>query len=458
MRLVGMGFITFAILFISLYAVRVSRTTYESYAFDRIPCVEGEVITHIDSAISPRPGYGWEVNDCTVVCDPEIDMQQTTENGQTFVCYDAFVDGDAHWIMEVEHYALLDVPTCTPNPDPDYAERDDGVHTMHLHTFDIRSCRMSNETAEEFAKLYMSQAPTPVPESDTSGRTGGGGSSGSSDGVNGGRASSQKQSTSPPDDVYNESSCEAIEYYNNPERTYDLVFIPDGYRDISTFRTVVRRFVNEQFYVTNLNNQQYFDDTLGKINIWAITDMDINIKSEPLDEEYFGIGILRFMDWDHVRVVSAIEECLPVGSEYYYVMISRKYSRDEMTSSSGYVVPGFFNTRRGVLMQEYALNDGKPVLGHELGHMIAFLGEEYDLRQAYTEDSSLHPFPNCTTDSRCVDWKQRLGADGCFNPCGYSNLYKSTGMSVMHKVSEATNEFSLPAIEDGWKKALVNYE
>ncbi|MDO8508105.1 MAG: M64 family metallopeptidase [Nanoarchaeota archaeon] len=108
------------------------------------------------------------------------------------------------------------------------------------------------------------------------------------------------------------------------------------------------------------------------------------------------------------------------------------------------------------------MEDTNPrLLLHELGHSMAFLGDEYSYRE-YLDDSSYNEvedtvenalfflnFPNCERNPQCENglcscpkWENVPGA-GCFQGCGFDNWYRDNQSSIMNNELEEVSPVGL---------------
>ncbi|MEG1556287.1 MAG: M64 family metallopeptidase, partial [Bacteroidales bacterium] len=179
---------------------------------------------------------------------------------------------------------------------------------------------------------------------------------------------------------------------NTPDKALDILFIPDGYtkQDKKEMKYDMKRFAD---YILNCSP---FKENADKINIRAIegyseesgiTDPNNHIaKTTLLNSSYNVIDLDRYLMCLNVWQMNAVADDAP----YDIIVI--------VANSSKYGGGGIYNFYCTVN------NEGKYsdyVIVHELGHLLAGLGDEYYSSEVSTMDfypSDVEPVePNLTT-------------------------------------------------------------
>lgn len=213
----------------------------------------------------------------------------------------------------------------------------------------------------------------------------------------------------------------------------DLVFIPDGVGGV-TFSSREEFLSSAQAAVAGLKRTN-LGSRLGKFTFWAYTEIK---NSNTCIIRSQGSVIC-----DHSALLSKRQAC---GGDTAVVIVKNP----SLVRSSAEVGAGWAH------VSHLDIN----VVGHEMGHSIAFLEDEYSFRLSSRGRTARI---NCSSefsgsaDRACPKWasKPYAASVGCYAVCGYTDWYRSTRESIMGDHRKSL-EFNPPSLE-AWDSALRNY-
>lgn len=229
----------------------------------------------------------------------------------------------------------------------------------------------------------------------------------------------------PTKTVPSVSKCKEIAYHGPNHLKLNLVFLPSGFPSTDDFLRDVS-VAMESMDKTNLPNE-----VKNKINYYAYTDVSINLNSSLCREALICIDQYAARDY--------AQSC---GGDSYVVIMNNPSQEQGVAYS--------------ICGQEAAITNkivdgGIRPFPHELGHSIACLNDEYEVR-GYTQDLGV----NCSLDSSCPGWN-KYSSIGCYPVCSSPSWFKSSEKSTMNHLQDFSWDFNPPSIE-GWKIALKDYE
>ncbi|OGK13471.1 hypothetical protein A3C98_03190 [Candidatus Roizmanbacteria bacterium RIFCSPHIGHO2_02_FULL_37_15] len=221
----------------------------------------------------------------------------------------------------------------------------------------------------------------------------------------------------------------------------DLVVLAEDFNSYSDFL----RNVDKE--VAALNQTNLGAARLGKINLWALLD---------LNQTYFlgyncpitGGSVVAC--WDHIKAITtAMSSC---GGDTYSILNNDTH---RVGSVGGIAIWG------GNYLFKFALDF--PTFPHELGHSMAGLVDEYSFGIA--APSGAIAGINCSEKASqsettpCPKWATRFPSVGCYKRCGYTNFYRPTIRSIMDRGGTgAVYDFNEPSLVDGWDDILKYFQ
>ena len=221
----------------------------------------------------------------------------------------------------------------------------------------------------------------------------------------------------------------------------DLVVLSEDYNSYNDFLSSVDKAVNA------LNRTNMGTTRLGKINLWALLD---------LNQTYFqGFNCPTPQGsvvacWDHNKAMSvAMSRC---GGDTYSI-----FNNDTHRTGSvgGIAIWG------GNYIFRFALDF--PTFPHELGHSMVGLRDEYSFGVAAPPGTNAGI--NCSDKgsqsqtSPCPKWAAKFPNVGCYPRCGYTNFYRPSVRSIMDRGgSGAVYDFNEPSLVDGWDDILKFFQ
>ena len=217
----------------------------------------------------------------------------------------------------------------------------------------------------------------------------------------------------------------------------DLVILAEDYGSYSEFLAGVDKAV-AAINKTNLGTAR-----LGKINLWALLD---------LNQTFFKgfncptSGGQTVACWDHLKAFTlAASKC---GGDSYLV-----FNND--THRTGSV--GGISIWGGTYIYNFALD--QPTVPHELGHSLIGLMDEYSFGIAAPAGAiagiNCSELGSASQTTPCPKWATRFPNVGCYPRCGYTNFYRPADRSIMDRGGTgAVYDFNEPSLVDGWDEML----
>ena len=217
----------------------------------------------------------------------------------------------------------------------------------------------------------------------------------------------------------------------------DLVVLAEDYDSYSDFLTSVDKSVGA------INRTNLGSTRLGKINLWALLD---------LNQTYFqgfncpSSGGTTVACWDYVKAATtALTRC---GGDVHMIFNNDTHRTG---SVAGIAVWG------SAYIYRFALD--LPTVPHELGHAMAGLSDEYSF--GIPAPAGAVAGINCSDTGSasqatpCPKWLARFPNVGCYQRCGYTNFYRPMDRSIMDRAgSGAVWDFNEPSLVDGWDEVL----
>jgi len=193
--------------------------------------------------------------------------------------------------------------------------------------------------------------------------------------------------------IYEENCISVINYGDEIDKI-DVVFISQGYEDMTEFRRDVLSYINQGLF-----SYSPFQEHKSRFNFYIVN------QSSDLDCHTNCKGIKNMICCNNNKVVDIASQC---PSDQIIVLLKE----DQYCGTASFYAKTC----------SYTMNNlNKQILVHEFGHSFGGLGDEYDYGESYPSLSlSKMLFPNCDT-SGCSKWD-----GGCFEGCGWSDLYRST--------------------------------
>jgi len=233
-----------------------------------------------------------------------------------------------------------------------------------------------------------------------------------------------------PDNVLpvNATMCNTeIRIWGPKESKYNVIFLPSKYSDATSF-------INDAKTAANTMDQTNLGPNLiSKINFWLLNRVDIDLHNPSSTPTVIRDTIC------HMNAFVVIENNPTIGG------VSYGLGNGSVALTSG-SIPSL-------------------TLPHELGHAIASLMDEYQLKNQTPMDIQVI---NCSKQSSgnegtpCPGWEQYGPSGvGCFQVCGFNDWFRPTSDSIMaggiNGVWHMNNIFNPPSIT-GWEIALSNYQ
>ncbi len=220
----------------------------------------------------------------------------------------------------------------------------------------------------------------------------------------------------------------------------DLVVLSEDYATYDDFLSSVDKAVNA------LNRTNLGPTRLGKINLWALLD---------LNQTYFqGFDCptpqgLAVACWDNAKAASiATSRC---GAEALMIFNNDTH---RVGSVAGIAIWG------SAYIFRFGLD--YPTVPHELGHSLAGLFDEYSFGVA-APPGALDGI-NCSNagsssqTSPCPKWAAKFPNVGCYRTCGFTNFYRPAQRSIMDRGgANAVYDFNEPSLVDGWDEVLKSF-
>jgi hypothetical protein len=207
---------------------------------------------------------------------------------------------------------------------------------------------------------------------------------------------------------YREIECVDIIYNGNPYDKIDIVFLGDGYSDITDLSKDTNDYINNVLFKI-----EPFNNSIDKFNIYRID------KKQEL-----GCSINNYIKCNEFNIKEAASSC---PHDYIFILVNRNKIKD-------FIKP----IRSSAISNMVKINtaDKNLVLVHEFGHIFANLADEY-VDEGYYQGFNAKDYPNCDTDG-CPKWS--LLNLGCFQGCSLHNFYRATENSIMKNYYKS-NEF-----------------
>lgn len=191
-------------------------------------------------------------------------------------------------------------------------------------------------------------------------------------------------------------NCVNVIYSGDPEEKVDVTFLAEKYEDLEKFKEDIQYYIDADSNNNGLLAIEPFKSNPGKFNFYFVN------QNNNLDCKLGCYGIDRLVCCDDNKVKQVASAC--PSDQVFVLADTAKFcgaSKDYAT------VCTIEDSRAGL------------VLVHEFGHIFGKLGDEYSYgREGETKA------PNCDL-SGCLKWAGVPGT-GCFDTCGYTNLYRST--------------------------------
>lgn len=217
----------------------------------------------------------------------------------------------------------------------------------------------------------------------------------------------------------------------------DLVVLSEDYNNYNDFLSSVDKAVSA------LNRTNLGSTRLGKINLWALLD---------LNQTYFQgfncptSGGSTVACWDNVKAATtALTKC---GGDVHMIFNNDTHRTG---SVAGIAIWG------SAYIYRFALD--LPTVPHELGHSMAGLVDEYSF--GITAPAGAVAGINCSETGSssqavpCPKWATRFPNVGCYPRCGYTDFYRPMDRSIMDRAgSGAVYDFNEPSLVDGWDEVL----
>ncbi len=206
--------------------------------------------------------------------------------------------------------------------------------------------------------------------------------------------------TSESPELITSSKCISLVNNGPSKDKVDLVFIPNGYSNLSDFRKDVKRFTEQGLFTV-----EPFKSENKKFNInMAMTPQDLKCK-------YSGY---IFCDTEGVQKKGSI-----CSNDLFIVLTERSKIKDTFSHlrSVAYMNFIFLNTA-----------DDELVLAHELGHALFHLADEYVVPKGKFPEEL--PLLNC---KKSCDQLKAYGLKNisCQEGCTHSHFYRASKESIM---------------------------
>ena len=237
----------------------------------------------------------------------------------------------------------------------------------------------------------------------------------------------------PPDPGDISTLCYPVKINGDQNSKLDLIFFAGRYQNKEEFLNDVRTSINF-LEATNLPKA-----VLNKINYWALTDLSVD-----------------FIDYEYSNRIHRIIYNKDVAA------VQKSRCRAD-TSIVIFNLPGYSDGTAFRGIGSCVTRSALSAVPHELGHSIAFLGDEYNYGSPLSTDWVARGYNvsyNCSQEKSqsqteaCPKWAGLFTGVGCIPVCGYTNLFRSTQESIMNV---GIRDYNPPSIR-GWEMALQNYE
>jgi len=217
----------------------------------------------------------------------------------------------------------------------------------------------------------------------------------------------------------------------------DLVALAEDYKSHDEFITAVDKGVMA-LTKTNLGPER-----LGKINVWALLD---------LNQSYFqGFNCPTpkgslVACWNYAKAAQyALSTC---GGDIHLILNNDTH---RIGSVGGIAIWG------SAYIYNFAFD--YPTVPHELGHAMAGLSDEYSFGIAALpgtkEGINCAPLGSSSQTTPCPKWAARFPNTGCYPRCGYTNFFRPMQKSIMDRGgANASYDFNEPSLVDGWDEVL----
>ncbi|OGK08465.1 hypothetical protein A2767_00885 [Candidatus Roizmanbacteria bacterium RIFCSPHIGHO2_01_FULL_35_10] len=222
------------------------------------------------------------------------------------------------------------------------------------------------------------------------------------------------------------------------ERTKaDLVVLAEDYNNNNDFLAAVDKAV------VALNKTNLGTARLGKINLWALMDLNQTFFKGFNCPTANGVTVAC---WDHVKAFNlAASKC---GGDSYLI-----FNND--THRTGSI--GGISIWGGTYIYNFALD--QPTVPHELGHSLTGLMDEYSFGIAAPAGAvaglNCSELPSQSQTVPCPKWANRFPNVGCYPRCGFTNFYRPAVRSIMDRGGTgAVYDFNEPSLIDGWDEML----
>ncbi len=245
--------------------------------------------------------------------------------------------------------------------------------------------------------------------------------------------------TATPTPTESLTACIAIRKNGDPASKMNIVMLPSGF-------TSQEEFINQaNIVVTAFDKTNLGSEIMSKLNFWALPLLERDYKASA----DFGRGVY----WDTSMGQQDAQSCGGGGTVATFLIF-----KSEIWAASA---TGFGTLVAGTTTKsnENRYYEGSPkgvgnVGPHELGHAIAQLNDEYNVK--WEPPLQINCSANIPTDPNlpCPGWEKYPGIQ-CVHGCSIMGRYRSKETSVMYDIHDFN--FNPPSL-DGWRMALGNFQ
>ncbi|MFC1685865.1 M64 family metallopeptidase [Nanoarchaeota archaeon] len=200
-------------------------------------------------------------------------------------------------------------------------------------------------------------------------------------------------------------ACVSVLNSGDVEDKIDVVFLAEQYEDLGKFEDDVYRYIDFNSEEEGIFGVEPFKSNIGKFNFYFVN------QTADLSCELGCFGLDRLVCCDDNEVKRFASQC---PADQILVLMDTK---NFCGASKDYATVCTIDDNRAEL-----------VLVHEMGHTFGGLGDEYDYGSEGIAD-----VPNCDNSPQCEKW---IGVPetGCYEGCGYTNLYRPTDKDSLMNV------------------------
>ncbi len=191
-------------------------------------------------------------------------------------------------------------------------------------------------------------------------------------------------------------NCISVLQSGDPDDKIDVTFLAEKYDNLEKFKRDVAYYIDPSGENNGLLGLEPFKSNRGKFNFYFVD------QNNDLECKLGCFGIDRLVCCNDDKVKQVASQC---PSDKIFVLVD---TTQFCGASKDYATVCTITDPRAGL-----------VLVHEFGHIFGKLGDEY----SYGKEGTT-PAPNCDV-AGCEKWRGVVGT-GCFQTCGYTNLYRST--------------------------------